>query len=219
MTSTTSSLAAVDFAYWENAWQKDRTGWDLGGATPALVALLRTHTETLFPAQKGSWRVLVPGCGRGYDLAAFVAAKSGITALGVDISPTAVRELREVQKLGDDVAQVVCADFFGFEADAFDVVFDHTFLCALHPSLQPVWAAKMASLVARDGHLVCYMFPLRDPDELGPPYALSVALYDTLLSAAFEMVLVREVSQNEKPQIGYDRDHLGLQMLSVWKRR
>ncbi|KAJ3249670.1 hypothetical protein HDU77_007574 [Chytriomyces hyalinus] len=218
----TDTKAHVNLERWESAWQEGRTGWDLGDATPALLSVLQSHESVLFSASKSQWSVLIPGCGRGYDLAAFVA-KKGVSAVGLDISPTGVaeadKELHQVRGLSRETVQVHLADFFEFSPSApFDIIFDHTFLCALVPSLRSAWAKRMSDLVSKGGHLVCLMFPLRDADEKGPPYALSVEVYHELLSSNFKQIFIRDVQESEKPKVGINRDDLGAQKISVWER-
>jgi len=60
--------------------------FDLGTATPQLTALIATGGLDL-----SSRRLLVPGCGRGYDVN--LAARSGASAaVGLDLAPSAVRD-------------------------------------------------------------------------------------------------------------------------------
>ncbi|KAJ3225715.1 hypothetical protein HDU81_007696, partial [Chytriomyces hyalinus] len=137
------------------------------------------------------------------------------------------KELHQVRGLPRDIVQVQLADFFEFSPAApFDIIFDHTlavlfptrFLCALVPSLRSAWASKMSQLVHKGGHLVCVMFPLRDADEKGPPYALSVEIYNELLSPNFRQIFIRDVDAFEKPNVGNNRDELGAQKISIWER-
>ncbi|KAJ3066278.1 hypothetical protein HDU98_010407 [Podochytrium sp. JEL0797] len=211
-----------DANYWESAWSNNRTGWDLGSATPALVSILRSHHDSLFPSTQTTHRVLIPGVGRGYDLVAF-AQKPGVHVVGLDISETGIAEARkELAKanLSTDRAEALLINFFEVKPDElFNVVFDHTFLCAIHPSQRPAWSAQMAALTAPNGHLICLMFPLRDPDERGPPFALSEEIYDDLLSDNFEKLLVRDLDASEVVTGGMDRSKNGRQMISVWRRK
>ncbi|KAJ3031377.1 UNVERIFIED_CONTAM: hypothetical protein HDU68_004456 [Siphonaria sp. JEL0065] len=216
--SATETSVVIKADFWEAAWVNNRTGWDLGGATPALLSILKSHEQVLFPTADAT--VLIPGVGRGYDVIAF-AAKQGVKVVGLDISATGVAEAqKELTKanLVEDRAQVLVADFFEYKAPPYSVVFDHTFLCAIDPSLRQAWASKMAELVAEGGHLICYMFPIRELDDAGPPYALSVELYESLLTPAFERVFQRDLDLNEMPVSGMDRDKHGKQMISLWKR-
>ncbi|KAE8359570.1 hypothetical protein BDV27DRAFT_149480 [Aspergillus caelatus] len=63
----------------------------------------------------------------------------------------------------------------------FDLVYDYTFLCALHPQMRPQWAARISQVVAPDGILVCLEFPMyKDPTQPGPPWGLNGVHWDLL---------------------------------------
>jgi methyl halide transferase len=176
-------------------------------------------------------RALVPGCGRGYDIAA-LATKDRFV-VGLDLSPQGVKEAGEylaAQPQPSTTYELVCGDFFAFEHEggAFDFVYDYTFLCALHPSARTAWAAKMAALIRPGGLLVTLQFPLRPygdshprdapPDYTrGPPFLLSQTLYrDLLLPVGFE--LTEEGEQDVPPEMS-DPKRAGAEGVAVWRRR
>ena len=86
--------------------------------------------------------VLVPGCGRGYDVTLF--ASFGFDAYGLDISESAVNLCREEQErnadrypvqdqsVGAGKAEFLVGDFFGdawnrdIGINVFDVIYDYT---------------------------------------------------------------------------------------------
>lgn len=82
-------------------------------------------------------------------------------------------------------------DFFTFplpSPTAFSVAFDHTFLCALPPTLRSSWAARYADLLPKPGSLLVTMvWPIfADGDERkgtgkGPPWEVDVGVYEGLL--------------------------------------
>ena len=98
---------------WETMWADDISkgdAFDAGRAEPALVMLMQ---RVALPAG----RALVPGCGRGYAVAALASADR--TALGLDIAPTGVAAARVLlaEELGCGTAlagqaTVEVADFF-----------------------------------------------------------------------------------------------------------
>ena len=74
-------------------------------------------------------------------------------------------------------AEFIVGDFFTHELGDFDVtedftfysllfifqvIYDHTFLCALPPSLRSNWASRLNQLTRKNGHLITLMFPIAD---------------------------------------------------------
>jgi methyl halide transferase len=119
---------------WDTLWQNSITPWDRGLSSPALVELL---VEKQFPLNLSgkSAKGLVPGCGRGYDVA-LLAGLSGEDqklekVVGLDVSPKALDEARKIHEkiIGINV-EFVLGDFFSeveaWALDApYDVVYDY----------------------------------------------------------------------------------------------
>lgn len=165
--------------HWLDRWKEGDTPWDFG----------RTHpwVEHLAP-QLPSGRVLVPGCGTGYDVMTFVQASPARVGVGLDLSPLACKRaeaLRDELGVAVERAQFRVADFFEYDdGSPFDLVYDHTFFCAIPPSWRPNWALKMASLVATGGFLFTLMFPVKGSGtgaEGGPPFSVSHEAYASVL--------------------------------------
>lgn len=71
----------------------------------------------------------------------------------------------------------------------FDLIYDHTFLCALDPSLRPRWAKRMSQLLSSNGRLICAEYPLgKPPSSGGPPHGLERELYEQLFAKPGEKV-------------------------------
>lgn len=119
---------------WEGFWSKGlKIGdkWDVGCASLALEELLEAERkadaaggETIIGNLKGK-RVLVPGCGRGYDVVSFVE-KGAEKAVGLELAPSAVAAAEEhVAILGEakNAAAICEGNFFTWESDEepFDV--------------------------------------------------------------------------------------------------
>eukprot|EP00475_Leptophrys_vorax_P017574 TRINITY_DN24204_c0_g1_i3.p1 TRINITY_DN24204_c0_g1~~TRINITY_DN24204_c0_g1_i3.p1 ORF type:complete len:260 (+),score=-0.05 TRINITY_DN24204_c0_g1_i3:47-781(+) len=166
---------------WDKTWEEGLTPWDLGGVTPAVATLVDPAAPPALRIPPAVRRMLVPGCGSGYDVEAFACDGRHVT--GLDISPVAVDRATKRMEGSPNAASVqfVCADFFAYQPERpFDAIFDYTFFCALHPDMRPAWAAKTAELLAPEGILYTLMFPLED-HEGGPPYAVSRQSYASLL--------------------------------------
>ncbi|TGZ78376.1 S-adenosyl-L-methionine-dependent methyltransferase [Ascodesmis nigricans] len=206
---------------WSSLWS---TGtflpWDRGLSNPALVDLLDSPTAP-FKLRPGQ-TVLVPGCGRGYDVHLF--ATYGLEAEGLEIAPDAVRmarewietELKKRELPEGGKAVMKEGDFYKRDWEregGYDYVFDYTFLCAMPPTLRPSWAVRMSEIVKPGGHLICLEFPLfKDPATGGPPFGLNEGVYVELLGEKFERVVRFKPERTHK--IGEGSDHV-----SVWKRK
>ena len=176
---------------WEPVWAQgvpQGTCFDTGSPHPHLAALIAT------PGALPPGRALVPGCGRGYAVAAL--ARADRAAVGLDVAPTAVAAATAY--LASPAARVAAGasatvrlgSFFELPSGAGDpkwqVIYDYTFLCAIPPALHARWAAQMAALLDRDaGVLLTMVFPIcEQPKEGGPPYAMSLELVRGLLEGA-----------------------------------
>jgi SAM-dependent methyltransferase len=187
---------------WDAMWQQKVTPWDRSEPNPALIDALNDKRDIIGASTETSELVqrkkaLVPGCGRGYDV--LLLASYGYDAYGADVSQTAIDACNKLdQDQAEDTAKYptkdgsigrgsrnfLLADFFNDDLLAhtggskFDVIYDYTFLCAIPPQLRPKWAAKMSSLLAPGGSLICLEFPLsKSPSAGGPPHGLSSDLY------------------------------------------
>lgn len=209
-------------ARWEGLWSKGLNPGELfdeGKASDVLKHWL--GSEVGIASIKGK-RAVVPGCGRGYDVAAFAQAGAS-TVVGLELAPTAVVDAQAwlAQQAGLTPQQLAgavvrAADFFKFEDEQgpFDVGYDYTFLCALHPSMRANWAAGWARLLRPGGRLVTLVFPVgKDPSQ-GPPWGVTPDLYRDLLLKDFECEQLEAVA----PGLSHTSRE-GREWLGVWRRR
>lgn len=161
--------------FWDTRFRGGVTPWDAGG----VPARLESWLETRPPGSK----VLVPGCGTGYEVAAF--ARHGDDVLGIDFSEAAVEAARRY--LGPQSRLVRQADFFAVAEGPFDLVYERALLCALPRTRWPDWARRMSELVRPGGELAGFFYI--DDNERGPPFGISRGKLDRLLDQAF---LLRE---------------------------
>ncbi|TIB42513.1 hypothetical protein E3P86_00359 [Wallemia ichthyophaga] len=174
---------------WEAIWRlSDKPPWDNGDVQPLLKHYLEKGALHL-PEPNRNVKVLVPGCGKGYDAIYF--AKMGYSTTGIDISPEGVRLATELAE-GVEGVQFKCADFF-VEEEEYDVVYDYTFFCALPLERRGEYADKMKRTVKQGGVLITLVFPIKeelvDGVEQGPPFGYTPELYKDILGDGFECVL------------------------------
>jgi SAM-dependent methyltransferase len=185
-------MGEPDLYDWAAHYTAADTPWDLGGAHPELSQ--RLSDGTLAPPRAGA-RVLVPGCGHGHDALALARRGWDVTAIDlvVDLAQTLGRELA---RRGGRFLQV---DALAVEAGPdgpFDLVWDHTFFCALPPTLRAAWGARAAALTAPDGRYVALVFPCGKPlSEGGPPFGMTTEDVALVLGTAFELEDDRPVAR------------------------
>lgn len=191
---------------WQQAWRERRTPWDAGMSPPALHGLLARK-------QVPAGRVLVPGCGTGYDLATL--AREDREVVGIDLSEDArAAFFASHSELPGEVVYEV-ADFFEYDPlEPFDFVWDYTFFCALDPEQRTAWAEAMERLVKPNALLATLLFPFEEPlsDREGPPWPINTELVRSFIESTFEEVEVREPEHSHGGREGRER-------LALWRRR
>ena len=166
---------------WEQRYREGDVHWDRGTASPSLMQYVSAYPLC--------GRILVPGCGRGNDVAAL--ARAGLDVTGFDIAPTAVREARE--RYTDVADRFVAGDLFDLQPEfrgAFDVVIEHTCLSGMPPELRQSYRRAVETALKPGGLIVGVWFinPNLNPGEFGPPYPLSVEDLDRLFADGFEII-------------------------------
>jgi SAM-dependent methyltransferase len=130
--------------FWTSRYAAGKTPWDFGSVPAALKSFLARSSAP--------GRVLIPGCGSGYEVQAFHETGYDVTA--IDFSPGAVDQAKRV--LGVLAERVILGDFFtyNFEQGPFDLIYERTFLCSMPPSRWPDYANRMADLLSPEGGLI-----------------------------------------------------------------
>ncbi len=167
--------------HWGRRYETGDTPWDLGRAHPEL--LHRIADGTLAPAVRGA-RAYVPGCGRGHDARAL--ARSGWDVVAVDLVP----ELARWFERSGSGASFLAGDALAHEADApFDLLFEHTFFCALPPERRGAYGEMAARLTRAGSRLAAVVFPVGRPAEMGgPPFGIDTSDVANALGSRFRLV-------------------------------
>jgi SAM-dependent methyltransferase len=171
-----NSLDSTHPDFWNGRYVAGKTPWDFGGVPAALKSFLARSSA--------SGRVLIPGCGSGYEVQAFHEAGYDVTA--IDFSPAAVDQARKV--LGALAKKVILGDFFthDFGRNSFDLIYERTFLCSMPPSRWPDYTNRMAALLSPEGKLIGLFLYGQQPS--GPPYPLTDKQADQLFGRRFQLV-------------------------------
>ena len=206
--------------FWSERYAKDFLPWDQHEVpAPLRRALTQDPATSGIPGSPA--RVLIPGCGSGYELECLAGA--GYDALAIDISPPAIARARGL--VGTYAERVQLADCFALATDpdhrgGYDWIYERAFCCALPPRLWATWGEAMAALVAPGGVLAGVFHVDPDPElaiqakRRGPPFAIRAGELALLLEPNF--VCIDDCSVPHEESIPVFR---GKERWMVWRRR
>jgi SAM-dependent methyltransferase len=193
--------------FWNERFAADFTPWDARGVPPAFSRWLDAGE---LPAGA---RVLIPGCGSAYEVAAL--AGRGCDVLAIDYAAAAIERARRA--LGPQFAgRLRQADFFAFDAAPFDAIYERAFLAALPPPLWTPWARRCGQLLRPAGVLAGFFFIDEAASEprRGPPFAVRGGELPALLAEQFDLVDDRPIDAAESLPV-----FAGRERWQRWRRR
>lgn len=149
---------------WDDMYTQDTAGWEQGDQSNTL-------REVAPQLKLPKSRICILGCGVGHDAAFFASQGHIVTA--VDISSQAIERARKQYKESDNL-KFVEADVFEWAENykqAFDVVFEYRFFCAIDPDMRTKLVDVWRKLLAPGGHLLGIFFAFERMG--GPPFGAS----------------------------------------------
>ena len=150
---------------WEQRYQQGQTGWDRGEISPNLTYWL--ENQGIQPC-----RILIPGCGNGYEV--LYLAKKGFDVIAIDIAPTAVANLNKKLVENQLQAEVIQADFFHWNPEQeVDAIYEQTSLCALSPNLWAAYEQRLHQWLKPNGKLLAQF--MQTGREGGPPFHCDIS--------------------------------------------
>ncbi len=185
-------LQPNDKSYWDDRYKAGETGWDIGTVSAPLKAYIDQ-------CENKSTSILIPGCGNAHE-AAYLLDQGFKNVTIIDISPVALAKVRaSLNEFEGKELQIICGDFFELN-QAFDLILEQTFFCALPPTSRPTYVSKMHELLSPGGKLVGVLFN-REFDQ-GPPFGGSAFEYKNLFSEKFFIKVLEECYNSIKPREG-----------------
>lgn len=175
--------------YWENRYQQNQTGWDVGKITPPLKDYFDQLTDK-------NCSILIPGGGNSYELE--YLHKRGFTS--VYVVDFAKQPLENIQTRIPtiDAKYLIHSDFFEIE-DRFDLIVEQTFFCALEPALRKKYVQKTHTLLKEKGKLIGLLFQFPLTTE-GPPFGGSKTEYENLFKNDFSIKILETAHNSIKPR-------------------
>lgn len=180
----------LDKVYWDNQYQSNTIGWDLGEVSPPL----KSYIDTL---KDKNIRVLIPGCGNTYE-ADYLLEQGFTNVTVIDIAPTLVENLKTKFKDNPNI-NIVLGDFFEHQGE-YDVILEQTFFCALPPTMRQKYVWKMHQLLAHKGKIAGLLF--NRTFESGPPFGGSQEEYNLLFQQSFDFLKMEVCQDSATPRAG-----------------
>lgn len=177
--------------FWTDKYQKDQTGWDIGYVSTPL----KTYFDQL---EDKTLKILIPGGGNAYE-AEYLWNNGFTNVYVVDISSAPLTSFK--QRVADfPEEQLLHADFFNLN-EAFDLIIEQTFFCALNPKLRSEYVKKMHDLLRPEGRLIGLMFKVPLFEDR-PPFGGNEKEYRSLFSSHFNIEIMEEAYNSIGPRAG-----------------
>lgn len=174
--------------FWNQRWEQNLTGWDIGCASPAITEFVKN-----LPKSK---KILIPGCGNAHE--AEFLLKNGFTNISLlDIAPKAIENLNKKFKNIESI-RLLCEDFFEHQ-DKYDLILEQTFFCAIPPSKRREYAQKISELLTEKGELVGVLFN-REFQQEGPPFGGNKEEYLTYFEPYFHVLKMEDCYNSIPPR-------------------
>ena len=162
---------------WLERWEEGRIGWHEPGGN----ANLKRH----WPDLPESSRVLVPLCGKSYDL--IWLANRRLDVVGVELSRTAIVSFFDDHELEYEIdsdgklqryrstalpISIFCGDYFDFELRPFDALFDRGALVAMPGDQRPRYVKHTEALLEQNAYRLIISIEYDQAVANGPPFAV-----------------------------------------------
>ena len=167
--------------FWQQRYEQDSIGWDMGQVSPPLKAYIDQ-----LPESAKSQAVLVPGAGNAYEVG-YLHEQGFTNVTLVDFAPSPIEAFAE--RYPDFPAEhLLCADFFNLSPKQyqFDWVLEQTFFCAINPARREDYVQHMAALLKPNGKLVGLLFD-KDFGRNEPPFGGTREEYQQYFVTHFEI--------------------------------
>lgn len=164
----------LDQKYWNDQYQNNTTGWNLGVVSPPIKSYIDSITNK-------NISILIPGCGNAYE-ADYLLEKGFSNITVIDIAPLLIEKLKN--KYDDNTTiKVILGDFEHHQR--YDLIIEQTFFCALPSVMRQQYVLQMQKLLNINGLLIGLLF--NRTFEKGPPFGGNKMEYELLFKDTFEI--------------------------------
>lgn len=180
----------LDKKYWKDRYKSKQTGWDVGYASPALI-------EYCNQLHNRNTKILIPGCGNAYE-AEYLFKKGFKNIYILDVVEGVLRNFKKrVPEFPSE--NLICEDFFKYN-DAFDLILEQTFFCALPIELRNDYILKSYNLLYPKGKIAGVLFS-SEFSQNGPPFGGSKKEYELMFSKHYRIKTLENCYNSIDPRM------------------
>lgn len=177
--------------FWDNKYQTNDIGWDLGTVSPPLKAYFDQLTNL-------DLKILIPGGGNSHE-AEYLFNKGFKNVYVVDLSQTALDNL--IARVPDfPSSNLILNNFFDLNM-TFDLIIEQTFFCAINPSLRADYAKKASEILNVNGKVAGLLFDAT-LNTTHPPFGGSKSEYLGYFKPYFDVKIMDASYNSIKPRCG-----------------
>lgn len=176
--------------FWSQRYKDGKTGWDLGIASPPLVA----YFDQL---ENKEQRILIPGCGNAHE-AEYLHKKGFNNVFLIDLSKEPLQNFLD-RVDGFPKEHVICGDIFDHD-EKYDLIIEQTLFCAIDPKLREKYIEQISSILNKAGKYVGVLFDTHF--EGGPPFGGDREEYLLYLSKHFASIHLESCYNSIGPRSG-----------------
>ncbi len=183
------SKIELDRIFWENKYQTNEIGWDIGHISTPIKDYIDQLTNKKL-------KILIPGCGNAYE-AEYLLNKNFKNVFLIDFSKTALNNfIKRVPLFQKE--NLICKDFFQHN-ETYDLIIEQTFFCAINPIFRKKYAAHSSNLLKLNGKLVGLLFN----DQLNtdkPPYGGNKEEYINYFTPFYQIEIMEKTYNSIAPR-------------------
>jgi len=180
----------LDANYWQNRYENNQIGWDLGIASDPIVNYINQLTDK-------NLNILIPGCGNAYE-AEYLFKNGFKNVFVIDLAESPLENFKNrVPEFPN--SNLIQGNLFELN-QTFDLIIEQTMFCAIDPKLRKAYVQKVGELLAPTGKFVGLLF---NRDFIGgPPFGGNKEEYLTYFSSCFRLTSMETCYNSIAPRSG-----------------
>lgn len=175
--------------YWNNLYEDEMTGWDMGNVSPPLKEYFNQLTDK-------SIKILIPGAGNAWEVE--YLHNSGFTNIFLlDFSEKSIENFKK-RCPNFPANRIIIGDFFE-HSEKYDLIVEQTFFSSFHPKNRQRFVNQISKLLNTGSKYVGLLFN-HGFNFQGPPFGGTPRTYFKLFKKEFNFKYFETAHNSIKPR-------------------